>query len=61
MSQTAQLPYPPSPCVNVCTLDDDGVCLGCRRTLDEIMRWTRMSPEEQRAVIDSLPQRGTPR
>lgn len=26
-----------SPCVGLCTLDDDDVCIGCGRTLDEIL------------------------
>ncbi len=48
---------PPSPCVNICTLDEQQICLGCRRTLDEIVRWSGMSAEEQWRVVASLPQR----
>ncbi|MGB5347787.1 MAG: DUF1289 domain-containing protein [Woeseia sp.] len=50
--------YPPSPCTLVCTLDEHKVCLGCRRTLQEIVAWSGMSPEQQRAVIRQLPERG---
>ena len=25
-----------SPCINVCRLDEHGVCVGCKRTIDEI-------------------------
>ena len=25
-----------SPCIGVCTLNKDGVCIGCERTLEEI-------------------------
>ncbi|TMH69644.1 MAG: DUF1289 domain-containing protein, partial [Betaproteobacteria bacterium] len=29
-----------SPCIKVCQMDPQhGLCLGCRRTLDEIARW----------------------
>ena len=49
--------YPPSPCVRTCTLDENDICLGCRRTLDEIIAWTGLSAEEQRAIIASLPER----
>ena len=49
--------YPPSPCNSICTLDDDDRCLGCKRTLDEIVRWTLMSADEQRAVIAALSSR----
>lgn len=39
-----------SPCTKVCTLDANGVCLGCGRSLTEIASWSRMSPDEQREV-----------
>lgn len=48
---------PASPCTRVCTLDDASVCLGCERTVDEIVRWARMSATEQRGVIRNLPVR----
>ncbi len=46
--------YPASPCNSICTLDDDNRCLGCDRTLAQIMRCTIMSNEEQWAVIEEL-------
>ena len=47
-----------SPCVNICTLDAcSGLCLGCGRTIDEITRWTAMSPAERVRVIGELPAR----
>ena len=42
---------PVSPCMNVCVLDDRDCCKGCRRTVTEIARWSRMGPDEQWAVI----------
>lgn len=39
-----------SPCTKVCTLDANGVCLGCGRNLAEIANWSRMSADEQRDV-----------
>jgi len=36
----------PSPCINVCTLDEaTGLCRGCARTLDEIARWSCLSEQ----------------
>jgi predicted Fe-S protein YdhL (DUF1289 family) len=35
----------------VCVLDDHGCCKGCRRTVTEIARWSRLSAIEQWAVI----------
>ena len=47
-----------SPCVKICTLDArSGLCLGCGRTIDEIARWTAMSPAERSRVIGELPGR----
>ena len=42
---------PNSPCLNICSLDERGVCRGCFRTITEIAGWTRMDPGEQWAVI----------
>ena len=47
---------PLSPCVLVCTLDEDQVCLGCRRSLEQISGWALMTKDEQWAVIDQLVQ-----
>jgi predicted Fe-S protein YdhL (DUF1289 family) len=47
-------PAPASPCINVCVLDADRTCIGCRRTLDEIARWGRMSATERWQVIARL-------
>lgn len=41
----------PSPCVNICALDDDDVCTGCQRTVAEITRWSRMTNSERRDVL----------
>lgn len=40
-----------SPCVNICALDDQDVCVGCQRTVAEITGWSRMSNDERRAVL----------
>jgi predicted Fe-S protein YdhL (DUF1289 family) len=48
----------PSPCVNVCVMDNaSGLCRGCRRTLDEIARWSAFCPDQKRAVLRQLPGR----
>ncbi len=46
------LPWPSvlSPCTKVCTLDSEGICVGCGRQLNEIASWSRMSVDEQREV-----------
>ena len=44
----------PSPCQNICILDPEMVCMGCRRTADEVAKWPSMSNQEKQAVIDRL-------
>ena len=48
---------PSSPCINVCTLDEQGVCRGCFRTLTEIAGWSGMAPGEQWIVIERADRR----
>ena len=40
-----------SPCVSICALDEQDICAGCQRTVDEITRWSRMDNAERRAVL----------
>lgn len=50
-----------SPCINVCRIDPaSGLCLGCRRTVEEITRWTLMTPAERRRIMAALPERPKP-
>lgn len=47
-----------SPCINVCTIDEEsGLCLGCARSLQEVARWRRLSEEQKRAVVNQLTER----
>jgi len=49
---------PPSPCISVCQIDDTtGLCLGCRRTIDEIRDWIIMPREEREKLLEALAQR----
>ncbi len=43
---------PKSPCISVCVLNTDDVCLGCYRTAEEITDWFMASAEEKRAIIE---------
>ncbi len=40
-----------SPCISVCTLDENDVCLGCFRDLSEIGGWGKMNDAEKRDVL----------
>jgi uncharacterized protein len=49
----------PSPCVDICRLDDRGLCIGCRRTIDEISEWSRASDARRRQILSELQQRSS--
>ena len=47
-----------SPCVNICVVHPaERICTGCFRSIDEIARWSTMSPDERRAIMAELPDR----
>ena len=47
-----------SPCIKVCQMDPQrGLCIGCRRTLDEIARWASMTDREREKILAALPAR----
>ena len=42
-----------SPCVGICRVDGQDVCVGCGRTIDEITQWSR-SDDAHRVRINAL-------
>ena len=40
-----------SPCISVCALDDNDICTGCFRSVDEIRGWNMYSNQEREAVL----------
>ncbi|RRJ85288.1 DUF1289 domain-containing protein [Aestuariirhabdus litorea] len=46
-----------SPCVSICALNEEDICIGCYRTDQEIMRWREMGEEEKRQVVRMANQR----
>ncbi|TDJ61745.1 MAG: DUF1289 domain-containing protein [Proteobacteria bacterium] len=44
-----------SPCVDICQLrEGQDLCRGCYRTIDEIVRWSTMTPIERRRIMNDL-------
>lgn len=51
-----------SPCIGICSIDDDGLCGGCHRTGDEIAHWPMMNDDVRlRMMEDVLPRRAEAR
>ena len=47
-----------SPCTGICRIvPRTGLCLGCKRTLDEIADWPMLSNAEKRGVLQAVQQR----
>jgi predicted Fe-S protein YdhL (DUF1289 family) len=47
----------PSPCINVCTLDRDHVCVGCGRHIDEIAAWGSAPPQLKLRIVAAARER----
>ena len=65
MAESAPPPYAArrvmSPCKSICIMDaKSNLCVGCKRTIDEIARWPMMDDDERRTVVDSLRTRKLP-
>jgi hypothetical protein len=50
-----------SPCVRNCCLDDEDVCLGCHRSVEEIMAWGMAGNAERRAILQRAAERAEAR
>lgn len=46
-----------SPCVGICSLDENDICIGCYRTGREISDWGVMDNNQRRAVLSSVAER----
>ena len=47
-----------SPCIKICLIHPEArLCTGCLRSIEEIGEWSRMTPQQRRAVMDELPAR----
>ena len=41
-----------SPCISICALDDDDICMGCFRSVNEITRWSQADDNERKAILE---------
>ena len=47
-----------SPCIKICVIHPETrLCTGCLRSIDEIGAWSRLTPEDRKAVMNDLPAR----
>lgn len=44
-----------TPCINLCQLDaTERYCIGCRRTVEELTNWQKLSEEQQQKILEEL-------
>ncbi|WP_020406382.1 DUF1289 domain-containing protein [Hahella ganghwensis] len=46
-----------SPCVSICALDAEDICVGCHRSAEEISSWSALSEDEKRQVLAQVAKR----
>lgn len=46
-----------SPCLNICVLDEEEICQGCFRSLEDIRGWSAYSEDKKLAVLHDAEQR----
>jgi predicted Fe-S protein YdhL (DUF1289 family) len=46
-----------SPCVRNCCLNDDDICLGCGRNLQEITRWSTSNDFTKQTILIAASER----
>ena len=51
------LPSPQSPCISVCALDENDICMGCYRSAEEITDWFMASDEEKYRILERVRER----
>jgi hypothetical protein len=44
----------PSPCINICRLGANGLCVGCLRTLGEIAEWSGATNARRHEILRQL-------
>ena len=57
MNESCKEDIAQSPCVRNCCLDDCDICLGCFRSLNEIMSWSEADDRERRVILQNAQQR----
>ena len=46
-----------SPCMHLCCLDEQDVCIGCHRSVQEITGWSRMTNQEKQQTMQKVAER----
>jgi uncharacterized protein len=47
-----------SPCRLICKYNEEGICMGCKRNREEIIKWPNYTDEEKLEVFKKIIERG---
>jgi predicted Fe-S protein YdhL (DUF1289 family) len=47
----------PSPCVRNCCLNNNDICLGCHRSIKEIMQWSHSDDKQKMFILAAVQRR----
>lgn len=47
----------PSPCIGLCRLNEQRLCIGCYRTIEEITGWRDRSEHDKAAIVRCIEER----
>lgn len=56
---TSMEPSIESPCIGICTLNEENICLGCGRGVSEIQAWQSNSVDEKLNILQQAHERVT--
>jgi hypothetical protein len=51
MTMSTPLDALASPCIRNCCLDERNICMGCGRSLEEIIRWSNATDSEKKEIL----------
>lgn len=54
---TSNLDVTQSPCIGECALNEEEVCMGCHRSLEEINAWNAAGEDERLVILQNVEQR----
>ena len=43
-----------SPCIATCKLTEEDICIGCKRTIEEIINWRTYTDNQKKTVLVRL-------
>jgi len=46
-----------SPCIRMCCLDEQNICMGCFRSLEEILAWGNANHTERTQILENAAER----